>query len=723
MRYFTKSVFKEAMNCPVRLNYCNRPDYANQNLSDEFLEALAEGGFQVGELAKVYYGIPPENNLTGSNVEVAARTRELLKSDNVTIAEAGFIFGRCFCRVDVLRKVGNDIELIEVKAKSWGNGKNDGEDDCESVEAFLSSRKSGDYPKGSVKSDIREYVYDVAFQKYVVVNALRETFPGKAFSVKAALMLADKRKISDREGLNQFFRIVRQTNGRISVERKPGAEALKDGSRVLTPFWAVDKICDRIISGDSPDVRVVLHGMDFDSFVNEMSERYCEGRQTFDDIQLTTNCFKCPYYSSGHDSLRDGYDECWRKGTEKSTEPYVNYEARPLLEDLWGGMGGNVKGKILKSGKWFLDQITMEDIEPKCKNASDRPGLLPRLRCWVQIALATKRDEILGEALRQNIHNGVYLDVPGLRREMSTWQFPLHMIDFETSTAALPFYKGMKPYEDVAFQFSHHIIDSTDGGRTYTIKHAGQWINVESGFPNFEFVRQLKRSLGDRGTIFRYSNHENTILRHIRRQLLERNDQPDTAELVAFIDSITHLTGDEDGGGTPAPREMVDLWDIVKRFYHDPRMKGSNSIKVVLPAVLNASRLLKDKYSNPIYGSEIQSLNYSLDNPKTWIEMDGTEVLNPYKQLDEISSFFPESSQDAVRRAEMSLDESEGEFNGQINNGGAALWAYGLLQFCLNDREKRNALVQALLRYCELDTMAMVFIWEYFNEMAGEAVA
>ena len=38
MKYFTKSVFKEALTCPTRLNYCNREEYANQNLADEFLE-------------------------------------------------------------------------------------------------------------------------------------------------------------------------------------------------------------------------------------------------------------------------------------------------------------------------------------------------------------------------------------------------------------------------------------------------------------------------------------------------------------------------------------------------------------------------------------------------------------------------------------------------------------------------------------------------------------
>ena len=62
-RYFTKSVFKEALECPARMNYCNRPEYANQNLTDEFLESLAEGGFQVGELAKVYYDVSKGNDL------------------------------------------------------------------------------------------------------------------------------------------------------------------------------------------------------------------------------------------------------------------------------------------------------------------------------------------------------------------------------------------------------------------------------------------------------------------------------------------------------------------------------------------------------------------------------------------------------------------------------------------------------------------------------------
>ena len=57
---------------------------------------------------------------------------------------------------------------------------------------------------------------------------------------------------------------------------------------------------------------------------------------------------------------------------------------------------------------------------------------------------------------------------------------------------------------------------------------------------------------------------------------------------------------------------MIDMCELVKRYYYHPFMKGSNSIKAVLPAILNSSKYLQDKYSQPIYGAQggIVSLNY-----------------------------------------------------------------------------------------------------------------
>ena len=85
---------------------------------------------------------------------------------------------------------------------------------------------------------------------------------------------------------------------------------------------------------------------------------------------------------------------------------------------------------------------------------------------------------------------------------------------------------------------------------------------------------------------------------------------------------------------------------------------------------------------------------------------------NPYKHLDSIATFLGVTD-DELERFD-STYKPEGE---SIANGGAALAAYTKLQFSTPAEAK--ALAEALLRYCELDTMSMVFIWEYFHENTG----
>ena len=72
-------------------------------------------------------------------------------------------------------------------------------------------------------------------------------------------------------------------------------------------------------------------------------------------------------------------------------------------------------------------------------------------------------------------------------------------------------------------------------------------------------------------------------------------------------------------------------------------------------------------------------------------------------------------SEDELERYDRESSEKEAEDKSSIANGGAALAAYTKLQF--SDEKMTEALKNALLRYCELDTMSMVFIWEYLKEM------
>ena len=175
---------------------------------------------------------------------------------------------------------------------------------------------------------------------------------------------------------------------------------------------------------------------------------------------------------------------------------------------------------------------------------------------------------------------------------------------------------------------------------------------------------------------------------------------------MAFINSITHETN-----GRKGERNMIDLCDIVKKFYYCySQMHGSNSIKQVLPAVLNSSTYLQNKYSQKIYGKDIPSQNIPADEPIAWISRmaDGT-IDNPYHLLPSVATYLGLNEKQA-QKLEDSQSESVDDMT--VANGGAALTAYSKLMFC--DGQMDQALRTALLRYCELDTMAMVFIWEYF---------
>src|SRR5699024_316618 len=116
------------------------------------------------------------------------------------------------------------------------------------------------------------------------------------------------------------------------------------------------------------------------------------------------------------------------------------------------------------------------------------------------------------------------------------------------------------------------------------------------------------------------------------------------------------------------PRNMVDLYELVKSYYYDPYMKGSNSIKVVLPAVLNSSDYIKEKYSKPIYvaANGIKSLN--CEN-WVWIQLEDGKVTDPYQLLPKLFEDISDQDYEYI------------DLHEDLNNGGAAMTAYERLQF------------------------------------------
>ena len=153
MRVLSKSRFKLGLECPNKLFYTGKKKYANKKQEDPFLLALAEGGFQIEEYARMHYpgGVLIEGN-DGDYLSLWEQTQALLQQENVIIYEAAFLHEGLFIRTDILVKQGNKVRLIEVKSKSF-----DPSDDY----LFIGKRCA-------VVSSWKPYLFDIAFQKFVI---------------------------------------------------------------------------------------------------------------------------------------------------------------------------------------------------------------------------------------------------------------------------------------------------------------------------------------------------------------------------------------------------------------------------------------------------------------------------------------------------------------------------------------------------------------------------
>jgi hypothetical protein len=648
MKVLSKSRFKLGLECPKKLYYTGKKKYANRKTEDSFLTALIEGGFQVEKLARLKW---PDGFMIKTETyeyELAAQMTMdlLLNNDDVVLFEAAFLWDDFFIRTDVLVKKGNTIELIEVKAKSFNST---------NVNEFIGV-------SGDIKSSYLPYLFDLAFQKWVFQNATEKL----QFNSNAYFMMADKSKTATVNGLNQMFRVPKNGNPRTEIQTF-NVDADNNITESVLSFAHVDPLVEGIIKGV-----YTYKGLPFIEAVYDLKSIYERDIFTKDKPNLKT-CKTCEFKANEEDKekgLMCGFENCMRKLMDFNDADFD----RDLATMIW-----NFRDTNLIHERIFMDNIQRDDFDFDV----DEKKFSRQQRQWVQVE----------KNITENKTPVILL--PHLNEKMADWKYPFHCIDFETSAVALPFNAGRKPYEQNAFQFSHHMM--FEDGR---IEHKTEYINVTPGaFPNFEFARALKSALeNDEGTIFKYAPHENTIVNAIIKQLEESNE-PDKDELIEWLRSISYYK-EKNVVVHCGERNMVDLCALVVEAYYNPLTKGSNSIKAVLPAILETSALLKEKFSQPIQDIGVSSKNF--DGQHIWL-VDGK---NPYKSLPQL---FEGWTEDLLFENISELEE--------IKDGGAAMTAYAKLQYSDLGELERDEIKKNLLKYCELDTLSMTMLIQHFIEI------
>ena len=610
--YLTKSDFKVAQTCPTKLFYLKK-GYPTLDEQDEYLSLLADQGYLIEALARTLY---PDGRWVGyrQDVESAAWETMATLSDNCTLFEATFISQGKMARVDILIRRGNVFELIEIKSRGFDRQKNDELIEGQKPNIFRSTKAPH-----AIRSEWRPYLEDAAYQTAI----LQDVFPGA--QIIPYLLMPDTSRPCTFDGLHHRFALQSiQERGRDALP--PASEYVEDPRDIRrNPLLARVDVSEEV-NVLLPDIRL-------------QADKYL--KSLFPVLQRittppSTHCRACEYRVA-EGQLR-GFHECW--GELADVKPHILdlYRVRDV-----GGRDQPVADKLIAQGKAGLFDIPDKHLVRRDGTIGEHSR-----RQRLQINYTRANQEWVSEDL------GTILN---------TLAYPLHFIDFETCAPAIPRYRGMRPFETIAYQWSCHTLASPDAEPQHS-----EWLQTVDTFPNATFVGALRRQLGDAGSILVWSSHEATVLHTIRRQLEERGEGD--SEIAGWIGRVL-----ENG-------RLVDLHALALKHYFHPRMGGSTSLKTVVDAIWQA---------NPAIRARLPQYDIASENGP----------ISPYKTLNPL----------IIEGRQISVAEGVG-----------AIIAY----YAMMDRLAANAILELnqwrelLRQYCKLDTLAMVMVWWHWRQLSGQ---
>ncbi len=152
------------------------------------------------------------------------------------------------------------------------------------------------------------------------------------------------------------------------------------------------------------------------------------------------------------------------------------------------------------------------------------------------------------------------INLRAIKEELQSLIYPLYFLDYETYPSAIPLFKGFKPYQQIPFQFSLHVIKSPNAD----LEHF-EYLHVEATDPSEQIIAKLKKMIGPEGSIIVWSKK---FEKGINVQLAERSP-----ENRVFLENLNE--------------RIYDLMEIFQKqsFVH-PGFKGRVSIKNVLPVLV-----------------------------------------------------------------------------------------------------------------------------------------
>lgn len=274
-------------------------------------------------------------------------------------------------------------------------------------------------------------------------------------------------------------------------------------------------------------------------------------------------------------------NEYIRKG---DINPANLFKKTDITKEVEESMEG-IKDRISEAFKIISDKKPENSIGPHCKNPytcqlfDECWGFLPKNSVFDLYRGGKKSFKLFEEGImhikdipdrfkltdHQDIQRScersgkIHIHKESIKHFLKELKYPLYFLDFETYNTAIPLYDGLKPYQQVPFQFSLHIQNKPKD----EIMHFS-FLAEGCDDPRNKFMSELKKLLGDNGSVIVYNPaFEKRILKETATFLPEFKD---------WVDSINS--------------RIVDLLIPFRNFsYYNPLQQGSASIKKVLPAL------------------------------------------------------------------------------------------------------------------------------------------
>jgi len=156
--------------------------------------------------------------------------------------------------------------------------------------------------------------------------------------------------------------------------------------------------------------------------------------------------------------------------------------------------------------------------------------------------------------------NKPVIDKKAISEFVSDLSYPLYFMDFETFQPAVPLFDNSKPYQQIPFQYSVFKQRNKEGN----LEHF-EFLSESGIDPRKKFIENLLKDIKGNGDVLVYNKtFEITRLKEIARDFPE------------YADAIGKL--------------ILRIKDLMipfrQKHYYAPEMRGSYSIKAVLPALV-----------------------------------------------------------------------------------------------------------------------------------------